>query len=108
LPIFRRKHDRPVDLKDVKRVDAQEETLPQRRPLPLLSPPVRVSLPPFAGDETPCIANKEVAFFIRANAVTGSDQASMAALYVAAFPVIWLLQRALTPAAGPREARSIC
>jgi len=36
------------------------------------------------------IANKEVVVFIRANAVTRSDQASMAALCVAALPVIWL------------------
>jgi hypothetical protein len=48
-----------------------------------------VSLPPFAGDR-PRIANKEVVVFIRANAVTRSDQASTAALCVAAFPVIWL------------------
>jgi PPP family 3-phenylpropionic acid transporter len=32
----------------------------------------------------------------------------MAALCLAAFPVIWLLQRVLAPAACPREAHSIC
>jgi hypothetical protein len=41
----------------------------------------------------PRIANKEVVVFIRANAVTRSDQASMAALCVAAFPVLAALDR---------------